>query len=421
MAKKTTKNSLGRVGRVEREQRYNRILQIVTISVIAVVVLVTLVGFVLNTWVYPNQPILTVDGEEIPTSMFEKRVKLERDRLLNEYSLYYSLYSNSTDATLQQQYQYFMSQVQYQMQTEVVGQSVANQLIDEEFIMREANSRGIEVTDQEVTDYMHFLFGYFPDGEPEPTPTMEMLPTSTLSATQLAMITPTPEVSPTPTVAEETNSEEDTAAEATPTTAAPEETPMTQEDYQTALQAYLDRVGEYGVDETFLRDLIRRQLYRDKLNEEIAKGVLPQQEEVWARHILVETEEEAQDILDQLNEGADWGELAAEYSTDTSNAPNGGDLGWFAHGEMVTPFEDAAFAGEVGEIIGPVQTDFGYHLIQIVGHEMRPVSGTDFDNLVTTALTEVLNTYKEDGDVVFADNWEARIPTKPSIPLATGQ
>ena len=81
-----------------------------------------------------------------------------------------------------------------------------------------------------------------------------------------------------------------------------------------------------------------------------------------ASHILVETEVEAQDIQKQLNEGADFAELAKEKSTGPSGA-NGGNLGWFGPGMMVKPFEDAVVAMKVGEISNPVQTQFGWHVL----------------------------------------------------------
>jgi len=82
-----------------------------------------------------------------------------------------------------------------------------------------------------------------------------------------------------------------------------------------------------------------------------------------ARHILVETQSEAQDLIDQLNEGADFQALAKEHSTGPSG-PNGGDLGWFAPDQMVKPFADAVIALEDGDYTkAPVQTQFGWHVI----------------------------------------------------------
>lgn len=83
-----------------------------------------------------------------------------------------------------------------------------------------------------------------------------------------------------------------------------------------------------------------------------------------AAHILVGTEEEAQEILAELTGGAAFADLAKTRSTGPSG-PNGGDLGWFGPGMMVPPFEEAVLAMEPGEISEPVQTQFGWHVIQL--------------------------------------------------------
>jgi len=86
--------------------------------------------------------------------------------------------------------------------------------------------------------------------------------------------------------------------------------------------------------------------------------------QVSASHILVKTKEEADNLLTQINEGADFGTLAAQHSLCPSKA-RGGALGSFGPGAMVKPFQDAAFALEVGAVSAtPVQTQFGWHLIQ---------------------------------------------------------
>ncbi len=81
-----------------------------------------------------------------------------------------------------------------------------------------------------------------------------------------------------------------------------------------------------------------------------------------ASHILVETEEEAAELVTLLADGADFAELAAERSTGPSG-PNGGQLGWFSEGMMVAPFEEAVMALEIGEVSAPVETQFGWHVI----------------------------------------------------------
>ncbi|MCF4099493.1 peptidylprolyl isomerase [Maritalea mediterranea] len=87
-------------------------------------------------------------------------------------------------------------------------------------------------------------------------------------------------------------------------------------------------------------------------------------EQLRARHILVETEDAAQAIVDELNGGADFAELAKEKSTGPSGA-QGGDLGYFSQGDMVPEFFNAANALETGNISGPVQSQFGWHVIKL--------------------------------------------------------
>jgi len=85
---------------------------------------------------------------------------------------------------------------------------------------------------------------------------------------------------------------------------------------------------------------------------------------VRASHILVKTEAEAKAVLGNLNAGDDFATVAKKFSTCPSGK-KGGDLGWFGKGMMVKEFEDAAFKAKVGEIVGPVKTKFGYHLIKV--------------------------------------------------------
>lgn len=95
------------------------------------------------------------------------------------------------------------------------------------------------------------------------------------------------------------------------------------------------------------------------------KDSFAQTEQVEASHILVEDEATAKEVLEKINAGEDFAELAKEYSTDTSNAENGGELGFFGTGEMVEPFEKAAFALEVGAVSDVVETEFGFHIIKV--------------------------------------------------------
>jgi foldase protein PrsA len=94
-----------------------------------------------------------------------------------------------------------------------------------------------------------------------------------------------------------------------------------------------------------------------------------QPEQVEASHILVENETAANKVKALLKDGKDFAELAAEFSMDSSNAQNGGELGYFGRGEMVEAFEAAAFSLKINEISDPVKTEFGYHIIKVTDRQ----------------------------------------------------
>ena len=100
--------------------------------------------------------------------------------------------------------------------------------------------------------------------------------------------------------------------------------------------------------------------------EELAAKYKPE-EEVHARHILLPTEAEAEDVIKQLKGGADFAKLAQDKSHDTGSSKQGGDLGYFTRSVMVKNFADAAFAMKPNEISEkPIKTEFGYHVIQVL-------------------------------------------------------
>jgi peptidyl-prolyl cis-trans isomerase C len=100
--------------------------------------------------------------------------------------------------------------------------------------------------------------------------------------------------------------------------------------------------------------------------------------EFHAAHILVKTEEEAKKIKADLDGGADFAEIAKASSTDPGSAASGGDLGWFGQGMMVEPFEKAVAALKPGETSGPVQTQYGFHIIRLI--ETRPADAPKLED-----------------------------------------
>jgi parvulin-like peptidyl-prolyl isomerase len=163
--------------------------------------------------------------------------------------------------------------------------------------------------------------------------------------------------------------------------------------------AFEGALEQAGLTEEQLRQQIREQLPVQEVQERVAGAAGPSQEEVerfyeenkaaqfttpqtrCARHILFNKDqrEQAEEVKGQLEDGGDFAQLAKEFSQDPGSAEQGGDLGCLGRGETVPDFEDAVFGAEQGEILGPVETEFGYHVIEV----------TDIREEATQPLSEV--------------------------------
>ncbi len=253
-------------------------------------------------------------------------------------------------------------------------QGIAQDMIDETLVRQEAKKLGLTVSNEEIQIALEEKwFDHYrvpPTATPSPTPDLAATPTITPSVPA----TPTP--SPTP------------------------DTPETfQANYENFKKVVLQPAG---VNESFFRTMIEASLLQDKLKMALVPEVPAEEEQVHlrytsantaeaamariavfksgieeqahARHILVKTQEEAQNLIQQLQGGADFAALAAEFSTDDSNKDQGGDLGWFGRGQMVEPFEKAVFENPNGLYATPVETTFGFHVIEILERGEKPIN-----------------------------------------------
>ncbi|WP_180956528.1 peptidylprolyl isomerase [Bacillus canaveralius] len=140
-------------------------------------------------------------------------------------------------------------------------------------------------------------------------------------------------------------------------------------------QLKMSGISKASIEEEIDMYLLTRKLLKDKIaisEEEMQtyfdenKAQFAEEEQVKARHILVEDQKTAEEVKAKLNAGEDFVALAKEFSTDETNAESGGDLGYFARGDMVPEFEEAAFSLDVDAISEPVKTEHGFHLIQVL-------------------------------------------------------
>jgi parvulin-like peptidyl-prolyl isomerase len=225
-----------------------------------------------------------------------------------------------------------------------------------------------------------------PTSTPEPTATLDPLtPTSTVAP-------PSPTPLPEPTG-----------------------TPYTVEGFQSQYGDMLKNFAESGISEQTVQSVYEVQILRRKLREEITQETVRTDEQVWARHILVGTEAEAKAALQLINQGIDFAEVARKYSKDTGSGANGGDLGWFGKGMMVPEFEEATFKLKIGEISEPVKSQFGYHIIQVLGRQELPLDASQREQKRDTEFSDWLTTTREASTIKTFDVWKERVPTEPVL------
>lgn len=412
------------VARLERERRQVALVRTVALAMIGVVALLLGYGYLDITYLQLQKPVVEVNGEKIPVREFQERVQLQRVNLVNVYQQY-QFFQQQFGMDVSQQIQ----EIEFYLQNpEALGQQVVDQLIDEALIRQEAEKRGITVSEAELEQAIQEAYRYFPNGTATPTvtPTAFEYPTltsrqltlypSTATPTRAPTFTPEPTTTPDPSV---TPTATFTAAPPTPTfvpeAATATSTPYTLEGFQEQYQTSLTEFQAYGISEEVLRSVYRNNLLRSKLQEAIAADLPTSEEQVWARHILVDTEAEAKTVYELLKKGSDFATLARERSKDTGSASQGGDLGWFGKGVMVAEFEQVAFTLLIGEISEPVKSQFGYHIIQVLGRQELPLSASQLQQNRDNAITEWLATAREQATIVTHDIWRDQIPPMPDF------
>jgi foldase protein PrsA len=149
-----------------------------------------------------------------------------------------------------------------------------------------------------------------------------------------------------------------------------------EEEFNTLKEQYGDQFANQltaaGLTEDSLKANIRFNALKEKAtadvevtDAEIQAYYDKASKELNARHILVEDEETAKKVIERLNAGEDFAAIAKELSIDTGSGAEGGELGWFTVGKMVPTFEEAAYALELNTVSEPVQSDYGFHIIEV--------------------------------------------------------
>jgi parvulin-like peptidyl-prolyl isomerase len=412
------------LARLERERRQTRLILAIAITGILAVVGLLGYGYLKLNVLDLREPVAEVNDVVITTGDWQERVRFQRVQMMNAYSQY-AFYQQSFGFDYSQQMQQIESMLG---QPEIIGQQALDQMRDEILIRQEAESRGITVSEEEINSLFQENFDFFPSGSPTPTvtPTEFSFPTLTTQQLTIYPSTSTPTTAPTSTA--EPTSTPDPALTSTPTATAmpptptpvPElptatPTPYTLEGFQEDYQTLIENYAADGVSEKTIRAVYEADLYRRKLLAELTKDIPQTEEQVWARHILLATETEAKAAYSLLQQGADFAQLARTSSEDTGSGASGGDLGWFGKGAMVPEFESAAYSLEVGEISEPVKSDFGYHIIQVLGHQELPLDATQLEQKKDTIFNDWLTAAREEATITTFDIWKERVPMEPTL------
>ncbi len=359
----------------------------------------------------PNRPIAIVNGEKITRQDYQHRVLYER-YLLDEQMNYLQVQYQQLAASLQDSPDLLKSiegQANQQLnqlaaQRAGVDRAALDLLIEEHLVAAEAANRGLSVSEEEVTQTYNQIAAARSGGYTQQQADEILAARQDATATALSF-------TPTPTPEGEQATAPDPTPAPTPTIHVVTGAALSQAvaDWETIVR---DKAGMLPED---VRHQVRMQLLKDKVREAVGQEADPMALQAHVRHLLVATEEEAQAAKARINAGEAFEDVAAEVSLDTGSALEGGDLGWFSQGTMVTEFDDAAFSLEINALSEPVETQFGWHIIQVLAREERELTGADLSRKQTEAYAEWLRGQY----VTVEDLWTADdVPPDENNPLA---
>ncbi|MBI2844980.1 MAG: peptidylprolyl isomerase [Chloroflexi bacterium] len=345
MAKSKAERTLTQkqISRGQKLERQKRLAQLGAAGVIFAVLAILAYGYWQVNVQEPASPVATVNGVSIRKGDFETMV---RYRSLGLQSLIQLLdlqiqTLNPADPSYQSTVNYLQAQIQ-EVQSQLINleATVLEEMVESLLLEEYAAEQGISVSAEEVRRAIELQVGF--DRE-------EAAPT----ATPLPGETPTPGDTPTPAT-------------------------ISRAEFESQYRDFIKVLIASGISENFYRNIIRQELLRQKVADIIGQEVSPTAPQVHARHILLSTQEEAEQARERLLAGEDFSALAQEISQDQFTKDFGGDLGWFPYGERDPAFDDVAFALEPGEISEAVTTSAGFHIIQILekeeSRELTPLS-----------------------------------------------
>jgi parvulin-like peptidyl-prolyl isomerase len=442
----------GQLSRHQRELQRTRRVTLILGGIGVVAVLVLLAGILTQFVITPNQSLGSVGGTTITRSMYQKY----RAWTLYNQMRVLQFYINQAQADQTAQYQSQLVTAQSELQSldraNVDAQTLTD-LADSLRIVQRASAEGVNVTDDEVKKAAAKNFEPVPTAVPVPSntpgatdtpaPTDTTTPTLTATATgtaptETATVTGTPPTE-TATATRTPRATHTPGPSLTPTatgtiTSTPVPVPGAEKTATTDYAAFAKALsgstkpnaaspycslGCPNISESDYLELVAKpDELKKRITDKLAETLPKTREEVHAQHILVKSQNLAKDLKARLDRGANFGDLAAQYSEDTSNAATEGDLGWFAAtengGPMVQEFSTAAFKLQPGQTSDPVKSQFGYHIIRVLERAERPLSESDLTTAKTKAFDDWLKKQKEQVTITLTATVPATATTAPT-------
>ncbi|ACZ41698.1 PpiC-type peptidyl-prolyl cis-trans isomerase [Thermobaculum terrenum ATCC BAA-798] len=378
------------VSRVDREYLLQRLIISVVAIALLIVVLIIAVPLIKQYLWEPSRTLAVVGNERIRKADYDQYVKMQvlgiTDAPESLASLY-QVYKTDPESFPQRVKDAINSSM---FSTSDVDAYTLDQMINNLVLNQTASKLGINISDQEVQAKIREIMSVVGASA---TPTS--LPTTTTPSA-----TSTPQAKSTPRI--------------TPTAA------TLPSDYQNFVSS-LQKSAGISMD-MYASMLVRPALIRQRyLETKVPKSA----EQVHVRHILVSTKQQAEEVIKELRQGKKFEVIAKEKSIDDQTKLKGGDLGWAPRGIYEKSFEDAAFAlTKVGQISPPVQTSYGWHVIQLLGREKdRPLTETQRQQLGQYMLQQFIQEQRQ--QMQKSGDLKVNIPPTPTpisspTPTVTG-
>ncbi|MBZ0300336.1 MAG: peptidylprolyl isomerase [Anaerolineae bacterium] len=412
-------------------QRY---VLIGTSVAVGLIVLILVAAVVLELFVNPNRVVASVNGDNISVSQFQEQVRIERAllnlRINNFITNLNAMGIDPNQFAGQEPLRTWLAQVQIPDQ---LGNSVVTAMVEDALVRQQAAALGISVSAEDVDKQWEQFLGFDPNALAGIEPTATVEPT----ITPTPFVSPTPSPVPTATLVPTIEATEEATSEATvevtepvePTatyTPVPPPPTLTADEQMTEFASTKDAfMASITASARVPRDRLNQYFEMQALRTALRDAVTDLSAEVPhvnARHILVATEEEAQDILAALQAGDSFAGLAQASSTDTGSGATGGELGWTPVTDFVNPFADAVTDGDLGALIGPIQTEFGWHIIQVHDREIRTITANQLDTAKERQFQTWLDDLRASTDqkIEIDSVWADNVPAEPAFVLNGG-